>query len=175
MKLVQLISGRKSMANGVTASAGASSSGSVPVLGATGLVDVTMLPVAALMPSGTGLVYTASSVPRIATADTDYQAANKNNALTYAASLTVNFATGKMQSVTLAGNAAITLSGGAAGQRYVLSVSQDATGTRVPTWGTTIRWQGGTAPTLTATASKTDLIALIYDGTNWFGQAALNF
>ena len=94
--------------------------------------------------------------------------------LTYASSVAVNFANGLAQLLTLTGNATLTFSGAIAGARYILELTQDSTGSRTVAWPT-IRWQGGSAPTLTATAAKTDLIVLIYDGSNWFGQAALNF
>ena len=96
-------------------------------------------------------------------------------ALTYAASLAINLANGLCQTVTLTGNPTITFSGAVAGAHYLLELTQDSTGSRTVTWGTTIRWQGGSAPTLTTTPSKTDLIVIIYDGTSYFGQVALDF
>jgi hypothetical protein len=43
-------------------------------------------------------------------------------------------------------------------------IQQDSTGSRTITWPGSVRWPGGTAPTLTTTASKTDYIAFIYNG-----------
>jgi hypothetical protein len=39
---------------------------------------------------------------------------------------------------------------------------------------TGVKWTGGTAPTITATASAVDLISFIADGTNWYGSAIQN-
>ena len=43
-----------------------------------------------------------------------------------------------------------------------------------PTWPATVRTPGGVAPTLTQTANAVDIIAIYYDGTNYFmvGNAA---
>jgi hypothetical protein len=32
-----------------------------------------------------------------------------------------------------------------------------------------VRWAGGTAPALTATAAKTDVLSFLSDGTYWLG------
>lgn len=72
--------------------------------------------------------------------------------------------------VTLGGNRTLALSNMAAGDRVVLRLLQDATGSRTVTWFTTIKWVGGTVPTLTTTASKADTFGFLctsagnYDG-----------
>lgn len=72
--------------------------------------------------------------------------------------------------VVMAGNRILALSNMATGDRIVLRLTQDATGSRIPTWFTTIKWAGGTAPTLTTTANKADMFGFIctssgnYDG-----------
>jgi hypothetical protein len=95
-------------------------------------------------------------------------------ALTDGSTIALNWTNGDTQTVTITGNRTFTFSNPVAGRRYVIEVTQDTTGSRTLTWPT-IRWQGGTAPTLTTTASKTDLIVLLYDGSSYFGQSALNF
>lgn len=67
----------------------------------------------------------------------------------------------------------------AAGRVYNLTLflNQDATGGRTIIWPASVRWPGGTAPTLSA-ANKTDVITLVTNngGTTWLGFAAgLNF
>tara|TARA_Y100001938_G_C8082526_1_gene430006 strand:+ start:1449 stop:2000 length:552 start_codon:yes stop_codon:yes gene_type:complete len=64
----------------------------------------------------------------------------------------------------------------------ILNLRQDGTGSRtVAIWGAVdgsqIKWQGGSAPTLTTTANKHDIIAFFYDESNktFYGQASLNF
>ena len=52
-----------------------------------------------------------------------------------------------------------------------LILVQDATGGRTINWPTSIKWPGGTAPTLTTQANKIDVITIMtYDGgTSWLG------
>jgi hypothetical protein len=47
-------------------------------------------------------------------------------------------------------------------------LKQDATGGRSVTWST-VKYPGGTAPTITATASRMDILSFFADGTNWYG------
>lgn len=62
------------------------------------------------------------------------------------------------------------------GRAYNMSlfVNQDATGGRTITWPASVKWPSGTAPTLTTTASKTDILNLVtHDGgTTWYGFVA---
>ena len=57
-----------------------------------------------------------------------------------------------------------------AGQPFILRLIQDGTGSRTVTWFSTINWAGGSAPTLTTTASAWDVFGFIttaadtYDG-----------
>lgn len=90
------------------------------------------------------------------------------------ATIAVDWANGRHQSVTLAGNRTFTFAGAKNGERYLLKLKQDATGSRTVTWPT-ILWRGGSAPTLTTTASEYDVISLIYDGTNYYGDSSLSF
>ena len=86
------------------------------------------------------------------------------------ATVTFNCSLGNLQQVTLGGNRTLALSNVGVGQVFMLRLTQDATGTRVPTWFSTIKWAGGSAPTLTTAANKTDIFGFIctsagnYDG-----------
>lgn len=86
------------------------------------------------------------------------------------ATVTFNMATSNLHTVTLGGNRTLALSNVAVGQCFILRLVQDATGSRTVTWFTTIKWAGGSAPTLTTTASKTDVFGFLctssgnYDG-----------
>ncbi|MBC7778091.1 MAG: hypothetical protein H7246_21845 [Phycisphaerae bacterium] len=94
--------------------------------------------------------------------------------LTDGATIALDWDYSNVQSVTLGGNRTFTFSNPKDGGRYLIVLKQDATGSRTVTWPT-IKWVGGTTPTLTTTANKYDLITLIYDGTNYYGSASLNF
>lgn len=74
-----------------------------------------------------------------------------------AGTATLDLSKGNVHHITMpAGNITIALSNTSAGQCFIVRILQDGTGSRTVTWFTTIRWAGGTAPTLTTTASKAD-------------------
>ncbi len=57
----------------------------------------------------------------------------------------------------------------------LLRLIQDGTGSRTVTWPATVKWPGGTAPTLTTDANAVDIVSFYYDGTNYYGVASLDF
>ena len=57
----------------------------------------------------------------------------------------------------------------------VLVIIQDSTGGRKATWPSSVKWVGGSAPTLSTAANAVDIIAFLYDGTNYYGVGSLNF
>jgi hypothetical protein len=66
------------------------------------------------------------------------------------------------------GNATFTFSNPPpTGTQIALIIIQDGTGSRTATWPGSVKWVGGTAPTLTTTASAKDLFHFIWDGTNY--------
>ena len=81
---------------------------------------------------------------------------------------TISLADGSFQVLTLTGDATITMPTATAGRSFILLLKQDATGSRTVTWST-VKWPAGTAPTITATASKQDIFSFVADGTNWYG------
>ena len=48
----------------------------------------------------------------------------------------------------------------------MLRILQDGTGSRTVTWFSTIKWAGGTAPTLTTTADKADVLGFLCTATD---------
>lgn len=73
--------------------------------------------------------------------------------------------------VTLGGNRALTVTNVDVGQKFLIRLQQDSTGSRTVTWWSNIQWaEGGTEPTLTTTAGKADLFGFLspsggyYDG-----------
>lgn len=82
--------------------------------------------------------------------------------------ITVSLANGTVQQLTLTGNATITMPTAVAGKSFIIMLKQDGTGSRTVTWSTVV-WPGGTAPTITSTASKQDIYSFFSDGTNWYG------
>ena len=82
--------------------------------------------------------------------------------------ITLDLTNGTVQIITLTGNATITMPTATSGKSFVMMLKQDGTGSRTVTWST-VKWAGGTAPTITSTASRLDLLSFFADGTNWYG------
>lgn len=91
---------------------------------------------------------------------------------------TINWDTnsGAVASVTLGGNHTMAAPTNLkTGGSYWLSVIQDGTGSRTITWNSAFKWPGGTAPTLTTTASRKDLITCAsFDGSTLQCNALLD-
>lgn len=85
---------------------------------------------------------------------------------------TISLANGTVQILTLTGNCVFTFPTPTAGKSFMLLLKQDGTGSRTVTWPSSVKWPGGTAPTITATASKGDKFVFTADGTYWWGSNA---
>jgi len=100
----------------------------------------------------------------------DYKVTPRIIADSDGATVTFNLSTRGIHTVTLGGNRTLALSNETVGQTFVLRLLQDATGSRTVTWFSTIKWAGGSAPTLTTTGGKADTFGFIvtssgnYDG-----------
>lgn len=107
---------------------------------------------------GTGSVHVTSGAYGDLKSDTD------------GATVTFDMSVSNLHTVTLGGNRTLALSNVNAGQIFVIRLVQDGTGSRTVTWFTTIKWAGGSAPTLTTTINKADTFVFIctsagnYDG-----------
>jgi hypothetical protein len=121
--------------------------------------------------TGTGSVVLATS-PTIATATLTNPTITNYVETSYSANsstaITLNLANGTVQIITLTGNATITMPAAVSGKSFLMMLRQDATGSRTATWST-VKWAGGTAPTITSTASRMDMFSFFSDGTNWYG------
>lgn len=90
---------------------------------------------------------------------------------------TLTLAAGTVQTATLTASTActFTMPAQAAGESFVLYLKQAAvTGAGTATF-TSVKWPGSTAPTITATAGRMDILSFVSDGTNWYGSAVQNF
>lgn len=89
-----------------------------------------------------------------------------------ASAVTLDMSVANVHTVTLSHTAATTISVSnvSVGQTFIVRLLQDSTGTNLVNWFTTIKWAGGSAPTLTTTASKADTLGFLctslgnYDG-----------
>ena len=57
----------------------------------------------------------------------------------------------------------------------VLKVVQGDGGDEIETWDSDILWPGGTAPTLSTGSGDIDIISFYWDGSKYYGMAALDF
>ena len=89
---------------------------------------------------------------------------------------TVNIAygNGNIADITLTASTIFTFSNHVVGT-YILKLTQGGTGSYTVTWPASVKWSGGTAPTLTTTVGKTDIVTLFHDGTNFYGTYSLNY
>jgi len=89
---------------------------------------------------------------------------------------TINIANGNFVTATLTGNCTFTFTTGVASNAvsFTLFLTNDATPSRVITWPGTVVWPGGTTPTRTTTASKSDIYTFftLNNGTTWYGNIA---
>jgi len=98
-----------------------------------------------------------------------------NSTLTYSANTTWTADYLKVATLPLTGACNLTISGLSAGGTYNLIVKQDATGSRIVTYATAVKWSAGAAPTLSTAANATDIVSFIYDGTTLYGTALKGF
>ncbi len=92
-------------------------------------------------------------------------------------SYTINLDSGNVFQITLTGNCTFTFSNPSVSGRatsFTLILKQDGTGSRTTSWPASVDWPSATAPTLTTTASATDILTFVTTdgGTTWWGFLA---
>lgn len=80
---------------------------------------------------------------------------------------TVDWSLGPAIRVTLKGNITLAMKNQRGGQRYVLILKQDATGSRTVTWPSIAKFTAG-APVMSAPANVSDAMDLFFDGGSWY-------
>ena len=85
---------------------------------------------------------------------------------TDASTITFDLDEASTHTVTLGDNRTLAISNEDAGQKFIINLVQDGTGSRTVTWFSTIKWAGGSAPTLTTTANKADSFGFLCTGTD---------
>jgi len=95
---------------------------------------------------------------------------------TVGASSTLSLATGTVLSATLTASTpcTFTMPTATAGKSFILILTQSSSGMTTATF-TSVKFPGGTAPTITATASAVDILSFVSNGTNWYGNYAQAF
>lgn len=87
----------------------------------------------------------------------------------------VDWNNGQKQTVILGGDQTCTFTAPAGVGNFLFRVVQDGTGSRTLTWPASVKWPGGTAPTLSSGANAEDIVTFYYNGTDYYGVASLNF
>jgi len=109
--------------------------------------------------------------PTVVTDSTSvYNAGNSGTALT------INLNNGIVQRITLTGNVTLTINNPVDGKRYILFFDTGA-GSFTVAWPGAVLWSGGVAPIITASASKVDVVVLIYRGdtAKYYGAFTQNY
>lgn len=88
-------------------------------------------------------------------------------------SKTIDLTNGTVQTCTLTGNCVFTMPSTTAGKSFTLFLNTGA-GSFTATF-TGVRWSDSTAPTITSTASKVDILSFISDGSYWYGSFSQNY
>jgi hypothetical protein len=101
-----------------------------------------------------------------------YYAETLNTIGNTTASTSINFSSGNFVTATLATNTTFTFTTPPAGAfSFTLVLTNDAVAARTIVWPASVRWPGGTSPTRTTTANRTDVYTFwtINAGTTWYG------
>lgn len=76
--------------------------------------------------------------------------------------------TATMHDITLTANCTFTFPAAGAGKSFSMRLKQDGTGSRTATWPSSVKWDGGAAPTLSTAASAVDTLWFAcFDGSTW--------
>jgi len=125
--------------------------------------------------SGSGTVVALNNTPTLTTpvitgyTETAPSIANSSTAVT------LSLASGTVLSYTLTGNCTFTMPTATSGTSFIVKLIQDGTGSRTATF-TGVKWPGGTAPTITTTATTgTDVISFVCINSIWYGTFAQAF
>jgi hypothetical protein len=87
--------------------------------------------------------------------------------------LTLNIANSTVITANLSASCTFTMPSNTAGKSFILFLKTGA-GTFTGTF-TGVKWVGNTAPTITATANRMDILTFAADGSNWYGNYAQNY
>jgi hypothetical protein len=88
--------------------------------------------------------------------------------------LTIDWRRGQKQRVDMTSDCTFTFNAPEGACNLMLRLVQDGTGGRDPTFPSTVKWQGGTAPTWVTTTNAVNVIAMYFDGTNYHSTASVD-
>jgi len=115
-----------------------------------------------------GIIATPAQINRVA--ELALQTATGDGATT------INWSLGNKMKFTFgAANETFTFTAPSNSSPMILILIQDGVGGRTATWPGTVKWVERTIPTLTTIANYIDIVSFFWDGTNYYGQAGLNW
>lgn len=88
-------------------------------------------------------------------------------------SKTLSLTNGTVHTCTLTGNCVFTMPTATAGKSFLLFLNTGSGGYTASF--TSVRWNDNTAPVITTTASKIDILTFISDGSYWYGSYSQNY
>jgi hypothetical protein len=167
---VRLVTPTDNVAN-VTGTVALANGGTGATTASAALTSLGAAPLAS--PTFTGTV-TTSTISNSGSITAKNYVITVPSATTAAATTSINLSTGNIFKINLGANiTTLSLSNALVGT-YILEFIQG--GTYTVTFPTTNwKWSGGSAPTITATSGKTDIVTIVYDGTTYFASAVQNF
>ena len=88
--------------------------------------------------------------------------------------LNIPFRNGNIVDLALNSSTTLTFASHVVGT-FIIQVTQGGAGSNTLTYPASVKWSGGTAPTLTTAVGKTDILTFYHDGTSFFGTYSLNY
>jgi type VI protein secretion system component Hcp len=126
--------------------------------------------------SGSGTVLALNNTPTLTNPTVTNYVETLQAVGTVGSTSTLSLTTGTVLTATLTASTpcTFTMPTATAGKSFILKLIQASSGMTTATF-TSVKWPGGTAPTITATASAVDILSFVSDGTNWYGTFAQAF
>jgi collagen type VII alpha len=87
---------------------------------------------------------------------------------------TIDLSIGNLITITLGTETTLTTSNAAVGT-YLIKLVQNSSGNNTVTFPAAWKWSGSSAPNVTQTPLKTDIVTLIYDGSTFYAAISQNF
>lgn len=123
-----------------------------------------------ITPKGTGKIQVDHDLNVVGIITENAEVDNLNSGT----SKTITWDAGNFHKITMTGNCTFTFTAPAGPTTLTLKMTQDGTGSRTATWPASVKWESGTAPTLSTAASAVDLISFYFDGSDYYGFIGKN-
>jgi hypothetical protein len=126
--------------------------------------------------SGSGTVVALNNTPTLTNPTVTNYVETLQAVGTVGSTSTLSLTNGTVLTATLTASTpcTFTMPTATAGKSFILKLIQASSGMTTATF-TGVKFPGGTAPTITATASAVDILSFVSDGTNWYGTFAQAF